>query len=100
MRDETRSSPDLEKGDWIKVNQEWRFLSGERPETRIEGRCCPYASDTATGAIVYILYFISADREERIGDMYFCAEDAMVLAKKLSAERGNIPIVFEKSLDV
>ena len=90
--------PDLEKGDWIKVNQEWRVLSGQRPETRIEGRCKFYDCDT--GCIIFVLYVVSADREEKVGDFYWCAEDAMVVAEKLSAARGNMPIVFEKYLDV
>lgn len=90
--------PDLDKGPWIKVQQEWRPLSGDRPVPRIEGAATYYGCET--GCAGWIVSLIHEDgKEEQLGRFEFTEGRAIRLAETESAQRGNLPIVMEKSLD-
>lgn len=89
--------PDLDAGSWIRVQQEWRLLSGERPVPRIEGSAALYGCDT--GCAGWVVYLFHEDgREEQLSGFEFTRGRAIKAAEEESEKRGNLPIVMEKSL--
>jgi len=90
--------PDLYDGSWIKIQQEWRLLSGELPVPRIQGAAAYYGCDT--GCSGWIIYLIHADgKEEQLGKFLWSEGEAIHDAETESEQRGNLPIVMEKNLD-
>lgn len=94
------NEPDIEKGSWIKVAQEWvplnEQLNDSRPAERVEARAEAYGCDT--GCVGYRIYLVSAAGEKFLGDgFYFCGEEAIGAAEEFGRQ-FTLPVVVEKEL--
>lgn len=89
-------SPDLWKGAWIKMKQEWKpFSEEERPDPRVEGQSAYYGCET--GCTGWIVVIVRDGKEERVGDFHFITEKALAEAQE-AADRLGLPLVMEKEL--